>query len=198
MQRKTPPEKQCSYEGFSTKYFLFCENLIWSGENSRVSLKPGVKRWSKLVSWEESQSDAFPEVSCSAHAKQGHAALWELQILGVRAHILLMSHFVQSKYKSCTTTKENITATITGFMLLEAETQEIFLSARCSHCPGNTSKYISLQEIDHRGTEGRAFFFFSFVQQITFLISWVSSSWGKTFSCGYKLSLWVLWTFSSW
>lgn len=71
-----------------------------------------------------------------------------------------MSHFVQSKYKSCTTTKENITATITGFMLLEAETQEIFLSARCSHCPGNTSKYISLQEIDHRGTEGRAFFFF--------------------------------------
>lgn len=72
--------------------------------------------------------------------------------------------------KFCVKPKENITSTITGIMLLEAETQEIFLSARCSHCPGNTSKYVFPQVMNHRGTEGRAYFF-SFVQQITFLIS---------------------------
>lgn len=62
--------------------------------------------------------------------------------------------------KFCVKPKENITSTITGFMLLEAETQEIFLSARCSHCPGNTSKYVFPQVMNHGGTEGRAYFFF--------------------------------------
>lgn len=69
---------------------------------------------------------------------------------------------VQYDCKFCTQNKENITATITDFMLQEAATQEIFLAARCSHCPANISRYVSLQVIDHRRAEGRDLFFFLF------------------------------------
>lgn len=66
---------------------------------------------------------------------------------------------VQYIFKFCTQSKENITATITDFMLREAATQIFFLAASCSQCPMNTSKYVSPQVIHHRRAEKRDYFF---------------------------------------
>lgn len=178
----------------STKTSLFHERLIWSGRNSRVSLRQGSQRLKQASELEGTQPDASPEVPSTCTHRAGPSSSsraansWSSS--SCSPDITLAVHY---SCKLSTQSKEHITATITDFVPREAANQ-IFLATALWRHPSMLLLEWSITE----GLKKEIFLFFFFTANHfsdCLSIQWLRRN---MFSCRYELSSWVLWTFFYW